>query len=304
MRSVDNAGPWRSMGEGPSSARAPTPPADPEVPLDPAAALLLANRAARRVRGRVTVLEPEAARDIAADALVVLLERAIPLRRRSVLAAVKLVACNLAARRTTRQEADLADWWAHASAVEGADEPERARASPLSRTFKEGSTARLDGVPCEADVEALALEAPDGSVTRGREALRRAHRLLLEERCLEGNPSNGPQNARRTVEALERDAHLLSVVGLPWRVALERLAATGVVVTRDGLRSGQRAARLRCMGLTAHGYYACAVAGGIDRVAGFGLARNSLPADSDSMPSTSCSSSACATAAPKPGNAA
>jgi len=101
-------------------------------------------------------------------------------------------------------------------------------------------------------VAALTLERPDGAVLRGRAALEVAHRLLLEERHGAAGPRQA-SNARRAVAALDRDALLLSVVGLPWQEALARLAAQGVVVTRDGLRSGQRAARRRCMGLAAHG---------------------------------------------------
>lgn len=37
------------------------------------------------------------------------------------------------------------------------------------------------------------------------------------------------------------------------------------------------------MGLTPYGYYACAVAGGVDRVAGYGVARHALPGDDDTM---------------------
>lgn len=37
------------------------------------------------------------------------------------------------------------------------------------------------------------------------------------------------------------------------------------------------------LGLTPSGYYVCAVAGGIDRIFGFGAGRNTLPADDDEM---------------------
>jgi len=228
--------------------------AELEAPLDPAAALKLAKHAARRALVRSATRDSDAMHDVAAEAIVVLLRRAIPLRRPSVLVAVKYVARKITTRRVSW--AILEELTAELSArqhpaPDEKGEEERDLSCPLSRTFRDGSTARLDGEPCEADVEALTLEAPDGSVTRGQEALRRAHRLLLEEQRRPDAPL-WAFNAQRVTTALERDAQLLSVVGLPWRVALERLAASGIVVTRDGLRSGQRAARLRCMGLTAH----------------------------------------------------
>ena len=103
-----------------------------------------------------------------------------------------------------------------------------------------------------ADIPALKLRLRDGAVLCGHAALEGAQRLLLEERHRGAAPGQ-TSNARRAVAALERDALLLSVAGVPWREALDRLAAQGVVVTRDGLRSGLRAARRRCMGLAAHG---------------------------------------------------
>lgn len=225
-----------------------TLPFPADAPLDPEAALVLANRAARSALRRKAALDSDAAHDVAADALLVLLRRTIPFRRPSVLAAVKHVARKRTrgACRRTSLESDIPE-------PIPADEPEPAAGGPASRTFRDGSTARLDGEPCEANMEALTLEAPDGSITLGREALRRAQRLLLEERCRAVAPDPlRAHNARRAVAALERDALLLSVSGLPWRAALDQLAAAGVVVTREGLRSGQRAARLRCMGLAAH----------------------------------------------------
>ena len=228
------------------------PRGSPDPVTDPAAALRLANKAAARAlrcraHGR--------ARDVAADALLLLLEKRKPFCRSSIVATVKHLA-RRASRRAALEQPLPADWRegegdpAEASAPE-TSEPPAPRGQPFSRTFADGSTARIDGGLCEADVAALTLERADGSVLRDREALHAAHRLLLAERFGAGGARQAV-NARRAATALSRDALLLAVAGLPWREALARLAAQGVHVSRDGLRSGQRAARLRCAGRAAH----------------------------------------------------
>lgn len=236
-----------------------TGPPDPryalEAAVDPVTALRLASQAATRALRHGG---SDVARDVAAGALTLLLEKKMHFSPRSIRATVKHLA-----RRTAR--ADLARPALAPSTLEGEDllaegpvdapeesglagEPE----APRSRTFACGSRVRLDGSLCEADISDLTLERADGSVLRDREALAAAHRLLLAERaCAAGGTQQGG-NAHRANEALSRDALLLSVAGLPWQEALARLAGLGVHVSRDGLRSGQRAARRRCMGLAAH----------------------------------------------------
>ncbi|MFZ6185227.1 hypothetical protein [Nannocystis pusilla] len=242
------------------------------VQLQPAAALELARRVARQaLRSSGGLGHADAARDIAADALVVLLERSISFAPRSVVAAAKHLARKHALRPRLSalidQERELAD-------VDPSEEiPLRRDVEPRVRAFFDGSTAQLEGELCTADIPALKLRRSDGAVLCGHAALEGAQRLLLAERHRGAAPCQA-SNARRAVAALERDALLLSVAGLPWREALDRLAAQGVVVTRDGLRSGLRAARRRCMGLAAHG------SKGSGRVAsseGDGCASASLP---------------------------
>jgi hypothetical protein len=224
--------------------------------IDAVAALRLANQAAASALGYRGC---DGARDVAADALVLLLEKKKPFHRWSILATVKHLA-----RRALRIAASTRPAPAP-SLPEGEDDdlveaswdapeesgPPSEPALPFSRTFADGSTARLDGALCEADVADLTLEHPDGSVLRGGEALDAAHRLLLAERYDTAGAQHAG-NARRAVAALPRDALLLSVAGLPWREALARLATHGIHVSRDGLRSGQRAARRRCAGRSAH----------------------------------------------------
>ena len=235
--------------------RCPSDP--PDAALDPAAALDLARRAARRSLRRLHAAASDDAQDLAAEAIATLLRRAMPLLPRSVRATVRHLARRNAARLARWVPLDPGDAasgaapWDHLTSPADAEPPDGAPPPPLSRTFADGSRARIDGALCEADVAALALEAPDGAVLRGREALARAHRLLIEERRRARAPGQAA-NACRSVTALSRDAALLSVCGLPWQEALALLEAQGLLLTRDGLRSGQRAARLRCMGLTAH----------------------------------------------------
>ncbi|AUX41726.1 uncharacterized protein SOCE26_031490 [Sorangium cellulosum] len=244
------------MGDSHDLVSPPDPRCASGAAVEPATALRLANKAAARARRHPNA---DDARDVAADALVLFLEKKRPLCERSILAAIKHLtrrasrraALDWAARALARQEeeSDLAQ--ASLDAPDGSGPPAE-RGQPFSRTFADGSTVRLDGALCEADIVDLTLERPDGSVIRGREALDAAHRSLLAERA-SACGARQVGNARRAVAALSRDALLLSVVGLPWQEALAQLAAHGVHVSRDGLRSGQRAARLRCMGLAAHG---------------------------------------------------
>jgi hypothetical protein len=223
--------------------------------VDPVAALHLANQAATR---KLRHDSSDGARDVAADALALLLEKKKPFHRWSILAAVKHLARH-ASRLTPSARPAPASLLSEGEeepteasvAAPQEDELPIAQAQRFSRTFADGSIARLDGALCEADAADLTLERADGSVLRGREALDAAHRLLLAERSGAGGARQAG-NARRTVTALSRDALLLSVTGLPWREALARLAERGIHVSRDGLRSGQRAARRRCMGLAAH----------------------------------------------------
>jgi hypothetical protein len=222
--------------------------------LEPAAALELARRAAGRALRWSE--HADAARDIAADALVVLLERSISFAPRSIVAAAK----HLARKHTLRpRPRELLDPERQLSGVDPSDgiqlsrdagEPAIPALEPRIRAFFDGSTAQLEGDLCMADIPALRLRRSDGAVLCGHAALEGAQRLLLEER--HRGASCHASNARRAVAALERDALLLCVAGLPWREAIARLAAQGIVVTRDGLRSGLRAARRRCMGLAAH----------------------------------------------------
>ena len=250
-----DAAPRPTPVEAPAEGREASGPLEAE--LGPAAALELAQRAARRSLRRLRAAGSDEAQDLAADAIATLLRRALPLRPRSVLATVKHLSRRDAARLACWAPLDPGDAlseaqpWDRGVTASDPEDPEPAPAQPLSRSFADGSTARLDGALCEADIAALTLEGPDGAVLQGREALARAQQLLVEERRHAQAPGQAA-NARRSVGALNRDAALLSVCGLPWRDALALLSAQGISLTRDGLRSGQRAARLRCMGLTAH----------------------------------------------------
>jgi hypothetical protein len=236
-----------------------TGPPDPRCAFDavvePVMALQVASRAAARALRHGG---SDVARDVAAGALALLLEKKMPLSPASICATVKHLArrgSRLAALArpapappTLEGEEDLAEIRVDAPEVSGsAREP----APPFSRTFACGSIVRLDGAICEADLPDLTLERPDGSVLRGRDALSAAHRLLLAERSSAAGEQQAG-NTHRAIEALSRDALLLSVAGLSWQEALARLAGLGVHVSRDGLRSGQRAARRRVRGLAAH----------------------------------------------------
>lgn len=251
-----------------SGGVAPSEPGAPDVVLDPGCALGLANRAAQRALSRICPASASAAaRDIAADALALLLEKRKSLVRRTILATIKHLVRRHASRlvaglqlRRTQEPSEEEEKAAVSPTLDDPEAHEPTPAQPLSRTFADGSTARLgevtwterlDGSVCEADIDDLMLRRPDGSILYGRAALHAAHQLLLEERRGSAR-QNQAGNVGRAIAALRRDALLLSVVGLPWQEALARLRAAGVHITRDGLRSGQRAARLRCMGLAAH----------------------------------------------------
>lgn len=230
---------------------------DIDITLDPPAALRMARRAAARALSRIrAACCSDSAEEIAADAVALLLEKNMPLLQRSVFSTVKHLAQRAACRFASGRDGITVPLPEEDDARAGLDcsaqeEGAAAPAETFSRTFADGSIAWLAGSFCEADINDFTLVRPDGATLRGRVALDAAHRVLLEERH-GASGSRHAGNARRAVEALPRDARLLAVSGLPWRDALAQLAQEGIHISRDGLRSGQRAARLRCMGLTAH----------------------------------------------------
>lgn len=230
---------------------------DIDIALDPSAALRVARRAAARALSRArAACASDSAEEIAADAVALLLEKNMPLHARSVFSTVKHLAQRAACRFASGRDGTTVPLPEEDDAPGGLDcsaqeEGAAAPAETFSRTFADGSMAWLAGAFCEADIIDLTLSRPDGSTLRGRAALEAAHRLLIEERHGAAG-SRHARYARRAVESLPRDAQLLAVSGLPWQEALAQLAHLGIHISRDGLRSGQRAARLRCMGLTAH----------------------------------------------------
>lgn len=135
------------------------------------------------------------------------------------------------------------------SASDAAEQIEKAR---YRRSFADGSQVQVaTHAACAADLAALELKLPNGRLLHGEEAQKRAHFALLLEVRRQERPQQ-TSNALRAAHALSRDSLLLSVAGLPWQEALPALAAKGVVLSRAALRSGLRAARLRCAGKTAH----------------------------------------------------
>jgi hypothetical protein len=225
----------------------------------PADALRLALRLARRAIGRRHRGAFFDAEDVAASTLLHLLEHHAllcpgelasgvlrELHRRSERARVD--------RRLNQHMLALAETCLRADDADPADGIAETGAPSewIVRQFRDGSRAIVRGnAECEADLDQLLVVLPNGAEIRGVAARQWAHEALLRDRHATERPQQ-TSNARRAAVALARDALLLSVAGLPWREALDRLKAVGVNVSRDGLRSGLRAARLRCAGKAAH----------------------------------------------------
>ncbi len=245
----------RCEGLGSAGARgAAGVPAMEEARLSWAQVLHMANGLARAAVHRLRLGEPEAAADIAAESLLIIVEKSLRVRPMTLVAVVTRTARRHAAAFAARRE--ILGGYLPDIGVGGGwllDEVSEEASMPPVRQFCDGSQVALpDRCWCEANLEWLVLESSDGSRLRGRTALSVAQALLLAERPAAASRLQQSGNTRRCVAALQRDALLLQVAALPWQEALAWLAQRGVFLSRAALRSSLRAARRRCEGKSAH----------------------------------------------------
>lgn len=223
--------------------------------LTPGEALQLAVHFARRLTRAPTRYAVFDVEDIAASALLDLIEGRVRLDsdaiRSGVLRASRLQSSRIRAERRVRARL------AGASENDGQPgeiapaESDELHAGAARRVFRDGTTAIANSNRSVTEPEQLIVILPSGAELRGSDAWRCAQEALLRDRGTAGRAQQ-TSNAQRAAAALTRDALLFSVAEMPWREALERLRQAGVTVSRDGLRSGLRAARLRCAGKAAH----------------------------------------------------